>query len=262
MFSIYTSAFNVLKNVFDYKEALDNFSAFADEVVVAVNTSDDGTLVAIQKHAFGNDKIKVIQTDFSYSDPDLDGKVKNAALQETTEPFKIGLDLDERIPLSNRPSWVYAAELLEPVDNVFAAMVSSIDLYKENTLCKGVGAKWYLHKKGLFRGVVNFAKNSDGTHDITKSDSCELLDSEGNLVPSASFAPIGLPIPEALYILKSKGSPYVLHYGYVDLDRRAKINREFWKNHWSVEAGKPIDVATTVTELEKFPVFEHGLSLL
>ena len=48
MFSIYSSAFNLIKNNFDYKEAIDNFCNFAEEVVIAVNTSEDDTLQVLQ----------------------------------------------------------------------------------------------------------------------------------------------------------------------------------------------------------------------
>ena len=40
---------------------------------------------------------RIISTDFDYADPLLDGKIKNEALQATSQEFKIGLDMDERI---------------------------------------------------------------------------------------------------------------------------------------------------------------------
>ena len=43
MFSIYSTAFNVVKNNFDYEEAIDNFCSFAEEVVISVNQSEDNT---------------------------------------------------------------------------------------------------------------------------------------------------------------------------------------------------------------------------
>ena len=49
MFSIYSSAFNVIKNSFDYKEAVENFCSFAEEVVICVNQSEDSSLEAFEE---------------------------------------------------------------------------------------------------------------------------------------------------------------------------------------------------------------------
>src|SRR6266404_4262124 len=97
MLSIYTSAFNVNKMEYDWQAALTNFLQIADEVVVAVNTSEDDTKDAITAFKEPQMPIRIIETEFGYDDPDLDGRVKNAALQDTIHPYKLGLDLDERI---------------------------------------------------------------------------------------------------------------------------------------------------------------------
>ena len=40
MFSIYSSAFNIIKNDFEYGLFIDKFCEFAEEVVIAVNKSE------------------------------------------------------------------------------------------------------------------------------------------------------------------------------------------------------------------------------
>ena len=56
MLSIYSTAFNVIKNNFDYKDAVKNFCLFAQEVVISINESEDNTWEAFEelKETYGN----------------------------------------------------------------------------------------------------------------------------------------------------------------------------------------------------------------
>jgi formyltetrahydrofolate synthetase len=49
MMTLYSSAFNLLDNSFSYKETIDNFCNFADNVCVAINISKDNTLDELNK---------------------------------------------------------------------------------------------------------------------------------------------------------------------------------------------------------------------
>jgi hypothetical protein len=46
---IYTTAFNIIKNNFDYKDAIRNWLLYADHISIAVNTSDDDTLNSLYR---------------------------------------------------------------------------------------------------------------------------------------------------------------------------------------------------------------------
>jgi hypothetical protein len=227
MFSIYSSAFNLIKNNFDYIESINNFCRFADEVVIAVNKSEDNTFEALNSLNLNN--LKLIETDFSYQDPLLDGKIKNEALQVTKEEFKIGLDMDEYIPLWQKDIWTNLAYQLR-FDIYDCYMIPSINLYKDKDHYFSIGHKWYLHKGNLFRGAVNFAKNQNGTVDTSRSDTCELIDSSGNLVSSKMF-------DNDINSLRSKIVPFVVHNGYLNLQDRVLRNKNFWKEHWKIESG-------------------------
>lgn len=237
MISIYTSAFNLIKNKFDYKDALFNFSNLANELVIAVNTSEDDTLEVLKEEARQNTKcnIKVISTDFLYTDPLLDGKIKNAALQASTEDVKIGLDMDERIPLWQKGSWMSYATFLKH-SQYPAFFIPSVNLYKDENHYFSITKKWYMHKGGLKRGPVNFGLNKDGTVDINKSDTCELIDKDGNLVPSMDV---------------SLSDLFVYHLGYMNLEDKILRNKNFWKNHWSVESGREVEIPLTLDEISK-----------
>lgn len=236
---------------FDWQGALSNFCEFADEVVVAVNTSEDDTLVSIRAFAESLERLRIIQTDFGYDDPDLDGKIKNAALQATNEPYKIGLDLDERVRLEDKEKWRNFISYFM-YDQVDAIMLPVINLYKEKERYKDIAQKWYLHRTGLFRGTFKQAKRKDGTHDISTSDSCELIDKDGNLVRSLMLVDPNQPNEVKLQLIKNNGLPFVIHYGYIDLEKKAYRTRTFWKKHWATECGEDdVDIPTTKEEIEE-----------
>lgn len=227
MFSIYTSAFNLIENNFNYIETIENFCSFAEEVIIAVNTSKDETYKNIKNLKFNN--LKIIQTDFSYEDPMLDGKIKNAALQQTSEEFKIGLDMDEYIPLWQKNIWKELAykfrfEIYESI------MIPSLNLFRDKNHYFSISRKWYLHKGNLSRGAVNFAIKKDGTIDTNRSDTCELINSDGELTKSKV-------ISNNIEDLRTENYPFVVHTGYVNLQNRLLRNKNFWQKHWLIESG-------------------------
>jgi glycosyltransferase involved in cell wall biosynthesis len=230
MFSIYSSAFNVIKNDFEYELFINKFCEFADEVVIAVNKSEDNTLATLQDLESKKNNLKIIATNFSYEDPLLDGKIKNEALQNTSNQIKIGLDLDEYIPTWQKEIWTGVGELLTSNKDIGCIMIPSLNLYKDKDHYTTIGRKWYLHKEGYQRGAVNFARKKNGTVDTSKSDTCELIDTNGNLVPSLAF-------DNSIGSLRSGSVPFVVHAGYIDLEKRVKRNLNFWHNHWKIESG-------------------------
>lgn len=227
--SIYTSAFNLIENKFNYQVSIGRFCEFADEVVVCVNTSVDSTFNELKKLSETHKNLIIIDSDFSYEDPLLDGKIKNKALQATSNPFKIGLDMDEYIPIWQKPMWNELIIMLHS-HQADCFMIPSINLYKDKDHYFSISPKWYLHKEGLFRGAVNFARNSDGTVDTNRSDTCELIYQNGDLVSSA------MTINE-IEALRSNNLPFVVHEGYMNLDERLVRNKNFWSKHWLIESG-------------------------
>lgn len=193
-----------------------------------------------EKKFFG---LKIISSDFSYQDPLLDGKIKNAALQATSQDLKIGLDMDERIPLRHKDRWITLGNHLGP-DSAFGAwMVPSLNLWggldtvRADFETHRNSYKWYLHRKGYERGPAAFARKSDGTVDTSKSDTCELIRPGGGLAPS--FALMGDDIEDLgayLDYIENAGT-FVYHLGYVSYADRVARNRNFWNEHWKVESG-------------------------
>src|ERR1035441_1950975 len=115
MFSLYSSAFNLKNSGLDWKNAIDNFCAFARQVVVAVNDNESDALLNDYKKSQGMrlDNLKLVQTFYDIQkDIAADGKMKNAALRECTEKLCIGLDLDERVRLRDKKSWEHFGDLI------------------------------------------------------------------------------------------------------------------------------------------------------
>lgn len=234
-FSIYTSIYNIENGLFDWIEALENFSSFADEVIVATSSyCKDKSIKILQDYATKNPQIKVIIADLSFDDPAFDGKLKNTALQNCSNEYCILLDADERINISQKSAWEDYANLLNAFTNADACFIPVIDIYQEQHLATSINSKWYLHKnfKGLKRGVYNGAGvDENGKWDVCKSDSCELVREDGSLAMT-----ISLVNPDDSFSSKERtiidyNMPLVFHIGGLDIDKRKKQD-EFWSPVW------------------------------
>ena len=269
MLSIYSTAFNVIKNNFDYKDAVKNFCLFAQEVVISINKSDDDTWEAFEelKKTYGN--LTTIPASVSYEDPCIDGKLFNLALQNTTQEFKILLGLDQRIPLRQRENWEQLAYSLRFASHD-AYLIPVLDLWGSKSKIRwdpeaNVSFQWFLHKDGLERGVVDFAQLPNGKFDPSKSDSSELIYPDGKLVKHEHYLQGGSPTNLKDYLLAlEEQSVYVFHLGYMNFENRIKVNEDIWREQW--EEIRPPEkrenaVALSVEELKKHPTFEHNLKL-
>ncbi len=262
MISIYHSAFNLNKHGFTgWQDCLRKSCHFADEVVVAINvsTSTDDTEDVVEEILKKEAKSwKVVPTFFDSNDPWFDGKIKNAALQSCTQEFKLQLDLDEYVPIWQRPIWNNICFKLKFDSNIFCLAVPSIDLYKDLNHYKSINHKQYLHKGLAYRAPQINARKPDGTINTLMSDGCDLVDESGNFIPTQA-------INNSLEALESNQIPFVVHLGYVDLNSRLKRNHEFWNDHWHVEGGGQSPAHTIHMKEDfsdfKYPYIEHKLNL-
>jgi glycosyltransferase involved in cell wall biosynthesis len=254
--SVYTSAFNLIQHGFKgWRESISRACDFADEVVVCINKSQDDTLIEFSQ--IGLKKLKIVVSDFSYEDPLLDGKVKNTALQNCSGDILIQLDIDEYIPENQYSNWRAYAEHLFNNQDVDCYMIPALNLYKDWDHYKDINSKWYMHKRGFYRGPVGFARKSDGTIDTNRSDTCELIDAYGCLVRSTL-------LPNTIEDLRN-GSIFVVHFGYVDLDSRIERNQKFWDEHWRRESGgktPPHKVHMKKEDFEGEGCLVHNLNLM
>lgn len=261
MFSIYTTAYLINANNFQFISHLINFSNFVGpegEVIVAtckegIEDGTDQTLYDfIKSNALKNVKL-IISKDIKFSDPAFDGKLKNFALQNTKNSVKILLDLDETIQYHQRDLWLYYFEKLKEY-NLDGWLIPSVNLAGDIYHYKDIQYKMYLHRDGLQRGVWKDALNKDGSIDIKMSDTTECL------LPDGSLAKFGR-LPNDIETLRKGPIPYVFHHWAVDKEARIRQNK-FWKPHWENRAKREVtDIILNKENLDRIEVFEHKLKI-
>ena len=268
MFSIYSIAFNVVKNDFAYEEAIENFCNFAEEVVVAVNKSDDNTWEEFKRLDEKYNNLKIIPAAVDLDDPRLDGKLFNLALQATTQEFKILGGLDHRFCLYQKPEWEQAAYKLRFTE-LDGFLIPVLDLWGDERSVRwddesNVQMMWFLHKGGLCRGVANQARLSDGTYDPTKCDSSSLIHENGDVAKAQPYLLGSIKSLEEYLNTLSKQNLFVYHTGYANFDTRVKVNKDIWQKQW--EEIRPKEkkenlIAVTTQELGKHKTYKHNLKL-
>ncbi|SRR5260221_7853963 len=258
-FSIYSTSFNILDKKFDYKDALDNWALYADQISIAVNTSIDDSYKVLEE--YGKEKgypLSLIKTNFSYDDPFCYGKIENAAMQNCDGDILIQQNLDERFLCDKEILNKLGARLLRE-EFIDAYFVPTIDLYgdKEHYL-PPIKAKWYISKRGLYRGAVNFGLKSDGRPNYERTSTDELIDKDGNLCRSQSLL-YDNSIEHLREYVKA-GMPISFHTGYLNLTDRLSRSL-WWKEFWNKATGDENKHPTSIEELANKSTEIHGLSL-
>lgn len=263
--SIYFYFFNVNKMSYDYKSVIANFCAFADEVVCATIPCEDGTREALAEMEKEHSNFKVVETDIKLSDNRFDGKLKTAALQATTNPIKVIADGDEKFLLWQKPIWEKHYDMLMSMrqDGVDGLMIPVLDLWgdeKKIRIDKNIGLKFRIHLDTIkSRGVIPEAELYDGYFDTKLSDSTEALNADGRLGRFVNV--ISSHFLHPLFSRNLIETPYVVHFGYLDLKHRAEKVATFWKPHWEARSGHEEDVEVNEENLKQFPTIEHGLPI-
>jgi len=258
MLSIYSSLYNLSANIFDWQRRLIEFRDFADEVCVATSTDcKDDSVEVLSKFCFDNN-IKCVVTDIKFSDYAFDGKLKNAALKACSGEFCTLLDIDEAVSPKFRDSWRKLAFKLEKSE-YDAVFVPVIDLFHDLNHFRSLGQKWYIHKNkpNIERGIVNFAKLDNGKILHTKSDSAELIYSDGNLVKSVFLINPNLDNNEKLTQIRQQNCPVVKHFGWLNKEQRLK-QQAFWNPVWSNRAGFEVNTEIDFDKIEYWP---HNLEI-
>lgn len=197
MISIYST---IEKNIqLSNLNFIDNFCSLADEVVIS---SQHESIINTLNSFVKKDNFKAIK----YT-KDINNNIcyvsdlLNFALEETTMPVKVCLNMFEQIPINQKVIWHDMAKILL-TDNVPSYAIPLISI--KNNEYTYVKSKWYMHKSGIMRGspVID-----DGSIDTT--DCLTLIDDSKHLVPFRS-------LPTQSTELKNGRLPFVV--------QNAKIN--------------------------------------
>lgn len=258
--SIYSTAFNIVKNDFNYwKITIPKWLEFIEygnkgEIVIAINKNEDDTLKVLKEYFGKYECIILVESNFDYEDYAFDGKIKNFALQNTKYPICIGLDLDE-YPSPNTKAWESISYQFLSL-NYDAFFIPVVDICKSIKEYKSIGSKWYMHKQGLHRGVWNKAKLENGKIDIKKSDTCELLNKNQDLCFTASIFK-ELSIDE----IRNNNLPFVVHLGWLSWKDRKKQNKT-WQPVWSNRAGYEVNnIFHQEEDFDQIKVSNHNLNI-
>lgn len=272
MFTIYTSCFNVIRMGFNWRDTLRNWHSFlGDEgqICIAINKSDDETLDLVKKfiqelrgeQAQSRVRFDIVETDFSWQeDREFHGKIKSAALQLAKEPFCIALDLDEVLPLYTKEAWMAAAFKLDQ-SNLDGYFIPVFDLCQSWDKYKKLGQKLYLHKnKPDFQiGIIPSARREDGTIDMEKTSTSELISQFGKLAVAEPLLSPTFPDFVRIYALQEGKLPFVFHLGWMEFEQKLR-QITFWEPILSHQAGK--EIVQEIKTLEKYmaiPTFAHNL---
>lgn len=260
----YGYLFNARKFDFDTEKTVTNFCVFFDQVYCATVPSEDNTREVLAELEKKYPNFHVIDSNIKINGNNLfDGQLKTLAMSHCKNKLRCIVDFDEIFPLSNREKWDSCAKYLLDNYSVDGLLIPSVDLWGNKEKIRSqvhIGQKFRLHKDTIItRGVPNFAKRGDVFFDTSKSDSTEPLDKNGNLSRFESIIPNNALMP--IFASQLINYPYVLHFGSLNLQRRANIGKEFWKARWEERSNKKENVITDVTELEKESTIYHNLPL-
>lgn len=240
---------------FDVRGAISNWSHYADEISIAVNRCPD-TIKIIEE--IGNPKVKIIETDIDFdTEPLAYGKILDSALQACTGDLLIQQDADERFRVNKD----LLPKLHKRLKDNFAAsfFIPTIDLYGDKESYVNISRKWYCHLPGYKRGPVNFGFKENGRIDYNKSSSDELVNQNGDLLPTINlFSGNGI---EDLQIYVNQGLPVSYHLGFLNLTDRCE-RAAWWSEFWTrATGGDKNNHITDINELLKRETKKHNLPL-
>lgn len=264
--SLYSYLFRARAGKFDLDAMVENFSSFADEVVIAtLAVQEDDTLDRLLKWEDTLDgKLKVLVIDMDIEKNNrFDGDLKTAAMQACSHPIRVIADGDERFIASQRGKWDELAKQLLSNSHLDGWMIPVVDLYGHPEYIRedqSLGLKFRMHKSSVVRrGVPLFAEKGQGLFDTSMSDSTEPCRADGLLASFLCPYDHSLLHPSICRLLKDEC--YVIHEGFLNLERRAELGRTFWAKHWKNRSGKDENVATRASDLMEVNLVKHNLPL-
>lgn len=258
----YITTFNPNK-YYPWKQAIKSLLGFCDEVVVVDGLSTDGTLEELQEWKKTEPKLRVVKRRWKFDEPAMDGMMKAYARSLCTKEFCFQIDADEIVHESDYEKIHNLCNILS--SNIKVVTLPVLDLYGSN---KTVRSDRGLYKVRLSRNLREithgipkpFRKtNKQGKiyADPSVSDGCELINSS-TLMPidgHVSFFNNDMFVLQNTnmegfkkYITEAfKKHPSVWHFSWADLERRIKVDLEFWDDQW-----KRLNNNQTINEFNRF----------
>jgi hypothetical protein len=243
----YTTTLNPDK-YYPWKQSIQSMLNVFDEVVVVDGGSTDGTLEALQEWKKNEPKLKVYKRKWKMDEPAMDGMMKAYARALCTKEFCWQQDCDEIIHESD---YQKIRELLPTLPaHAKVVIMPVIDLYGTS---KTVRTDRGLYKARLSRNLPEITHgipkqlrktNAQGKIfcDKNLSDGCEYINAQ-TLMPIEGQVTFfneqlfkaqqnDMPVFKTMMIEAYKKFPSPWHFSWHDLERRMKVDLEFWDDQW------------------------------
>jgi glycosyltransferase involved in cell wall biosynthesis len=282
--SSYTTTYNCIQEDYPFRESIESALGFSDEVVVVDGCSTDGTyeaLLELQKK-YGEDKVKIYQNDFDWSEPGIDGLQKAFARALCENEYLVQFDVDECFHEDDYERWKMLTKRFPKQANILHLPVAEYWGPRGEVTTRRHNWKWRMSKNlpDISHGINAHARI---TNEVTgrvyaregMSDGCEYVNTI-NYEPlphtgfySAEIEKARLTNPEqfaAIYNEVLDKLPSVYHFSWFNLPRKIKQLRKDgnWDKMWSLLYQKPtmerfpgVETDEQVSELAK-KLYEQG----
>jgi len=258
----YTTTYNCERQFYPYLQTIESMLGFATEVCVVDGGSTDGTWEKLQEWSARESRLKIKQVARDWSHPRhgvFDGMQKAEARKMCTGDYCWQMDSDE----------VVHEEDYAKIQDICRHIPSQVDVLSlpvieywgglEKVRADITPWKWRLsrNKPNITHGIPVELRTQDKDGNLMAlpgTDGCDMIDvSTGERIPHVSFyTPEVDNVRRAALAgsgdaLKSYENwfnsavttlPSVFHYSWYDLERKIKLYKNYWQNHWNGLWGK------------------------
>ena len=262
----YTTTYNCVRQEYPFKQCIASMLMFCDEVCVVDGGSTDGTweslkgfkqIVEIESGKEIADKLVLKQVKRNWAHPRhaiFDGMQKAEARKMCTKEFCWQMDSDEVVHLDDASKIAEIARAI-PKDSLILALPVIEYWGGPDKVRLDVNPwKWRLSRNApdVTHGIPADLRRTDSngeTYAALGTDGCDMISaSTGNRLPFISFynqeidnlrnAAISGDVSavqryEQWFNLAVTSLPSVFHYSWYDINRKIKLYRDYWQNHWA-----------------------------
>lgn len=275
----YTTTFNL--EGYPFRESIQSMLGFCDEVVVVDGVSTDGTWEALEELAKEDDRIKLFQNPWDFSEPGIDGLQKAFARYMCEGEFLWQQDCDEVVHERDYEKIKLITKRFPSNADILHLPV--VELWGNGHTATGRRHAW---KWRMSRNNMNIThginKHARLTHEKTgkvyakpgMSDGCEYVNAQSfDMEPHVGFWSDKLEIvrrsqpdsyAEGMNEVFDK-MPSVYHYSWCSLENKIRQFRDKWDRQWSalyqtegVVRFPGVDTDEQITELAKKLYAEGG----
>jgi glycosyltransferase involved in cell wall biosynthesis len=265
----YTTTHDCIRQKYPYERCITSMLAFCDQVVIVDGGSTDGTWEILQKlERTDPSRIIAVQRVRDWSDPSFalfDGEQKAHARSLCTGDFCWQMDCDEIVHENDAEKIKHlAAEIPRGVEIVSLPVIEywgGADKVRVDVM----PWKWRLSRNDsrITHGVPSSLRRVDSSgrsYAASGTDGCDMIYADtGEPVPHVNFYTSdidamrrsalqgdvrALESYQAWFNSVVSSLPSVFHYSWFDIERKIKLYRDYWTQHWqSLYGEKLVDSA-------------------